>query len=391
MEKILLTLLKDARLGKQSKYCHCDYEKLFSLSQMHQVSALIYNQIYWFEDFPKELKQKWRQVAIQINVAQTIKTQCFLKVYQQLINEGLKVAVVKGIVCRSLYPLPDNRESSDEDLFVVKEDILQATKILQQAGMQIISKANDVTIFIDPFSKLKIELHIFLFEDQNDYFYKFQNIFASSMNSLITHNIQEVPIYSFSHEDHYLFLIFHFVKHFLHGGVGIRQLVDIIMYVEKYGLEMNWDDIWKIQKKLQIDTIVMNLMMIGYNYLDFDIRKMKFDENMLHACDYDDLLEDIMGAGIFGSSTKERLHSSTMTLNALKNGKTSILKSIFPSLPEMKAKYNYLNQKPYLLPISYISRIIKYIKNSDDTIGKKTVQIGKQRIRLLKKYKIITK
>lgn len=391
MKEIFLSLLKDARLGVRSSYRCCDYEQLFMLSQIHRVSALVYNQIYWFEDFPQELKEKWREVAIRINIVQTIKTQRFLEIYQNLLEADLKVAVVKGIICRSLYPLPDNRESSDEDLFIEGKYVPQATMVLQKSGMQITSRGKDVTIFMDPFSKLTIELHVLLLDDEQDYFYKFKQVLSSSMDSLVVHNIQGVSVYSFSYENHFLFLIFHLIKHFLHGGVGIRQLLDIFMYVEKYGRNIDWDYVWNIQKELHIDMFVLNLVSIGHAYLGFDIHKMNIDETVLKQCDYEELLEDMLNAGIFGSSTKERLHSSTITLNALKNGKPAILKSIFPTVAEMKEKYQFLYKKPYLLPFSYMLRIIKYVTNNDDKIGKKTIKMGKKRVKLLKKYKLIKK
>lgn len=52
MDKELLTLLKDARLNQKSTYRQLDYQKLYQLANQHQVSALIYNQIYDFPDFP---------------------------------------------------------------------------------------------------------------------------------------------------------------------------------------------------------------------------------------------------------------------------------------------------------------------------------------------------
>ena len=59
MDKELLTLLKDARLNQKSTYRQLDYQKLYQLADQHQVSALIYNQIYDFPDFPNDLKQQW--------------------------------------------------------------------------------------------------------------------------------------------------------------------------------------------------------------------------------------------------------------------------------------------------------------------------------------------
>ena len=67
-----LTLLKDAHLGQISQPDDYDYELLYQASIRHDVTALLYNQIYRFSNFPDELKQQWKRKAIQINALQTI-------------------------------------------------------------------------------------------------------------------------------------------------------------------------------------------------------------------------------------------------------------------------------------------------------------------------------
>ena len=79
MKQQFLQLLKDARLNQQSQPMQLDYLLLYQLSVEHQVSALIYNQIYKFEDFLNDLKNHWKSEAIKTNVFQTIKTDRFLK------------------------------------------------------------------------------------------------------------------------------------------------------------------------------------------------------------------------------------------------------------------------------------------------------------------------
>ena len=54
----------------------------------------------------------------------------FLDVYKDFIKEGLKVAVIKGIVLRYLYPEPDFRPSNDEDIYVQSKDLNQTHLIL---------------------------------------------------------------------------------------------------------------------------------------------------------------------------------------------------------------------------------------------------------------------
>lgn len=388
MNSELITLLKDARLDRTSESIKLDYQKLFDLASQHQISALIYNQIYNFDDLPEEIKQRWKRDALKINAFQTRKTMKILQVYRQFLKQGLKVLVVKGLVCRSLYPQPDNRQSNDEDLYVQKEEYEAVKDILLKNNFTVISESDDVTTFIDPVSGLSIELHTALFSSESKAYGNYQRYFDQAFDECIVHRIDGVEVYSLEYTQHLLFLILHFVKHFFHGGVGIRQVADIVMYSEAYGNKVNWNRLYDILKDLNIYVLIVNLFAMAHDQLEFDYTKIRVPEG-IDKSDYQDLFEDIMDAGIFGQSSSERIHSATITLNTISDGKTSVLKSIFPSLKEMQGKYKYLNKYPVLLPFAYLSRIVNYKKNNSSKNSQRTIEVGKQRIELLKKYKVI--
>lgn len=388
MNSELITLLKDARLNRTSESIKLDYQKLFDLANQHQISALIYNQIYNFDDFPEEIKQRWKRDALKINAFQTRKTIKILQVYRQFLKQGLKVLIVKGLVCRSLYPQPDNRQSNDEDLYVRKEESEAVKDILLKNNFTVISESGDVTTFIDPVSGLSIELHTALFSSESKAYGNYQRYFDQAFDECIVHRIDGVEVYSLEYTQHLLFLILHFVKHFFHGGVGIRQVVDIVMYSEAYGDKVDWDRLYDILKDLNIYVLIVNLFAMAHDKLEFDYTKIRVPEG-IDKSDYQDLLKDIMDAGIFGQSSSERIHSATITLNTISDGKTSVLKSIFPSLKEMQGKYKYLNKYPVFLPFAYLSRIVNYKKNNSSKNSQRTIEVGKQRIELLKKYRVI--
>ena len=388
MNSELIILLKDARLNHASESIKLDYQKLFDLANQHQVSALIYNQIYNFDDFPEEIKLRWKRDALKINAFQTRKTMKILQVYRQFLKQGLKVLIVKGLVCRSLYPQPDNRQSNDEDLYVRKEEYEAVKDILLKNNFTVISENDDVTTFIDPVSGLSIELHTALFSSESKAYGNYQRYFDQAFDECIVHRIDGVEVYSLEYTQHLLFLILHFVKHFFHGGVGIRQVVDIVMYSEAYGDKVKWDRLYDILKDLNIYVLITSLFAMAHDQLEFDYTKIQVPEG-IDKSDYQDLFDDIMDAGIFGQSSSERIHSATMTLNTISDGKTSVLKSIFPSLKEMQGKYKYLNKYPVLLPFAYLSRIVNYKKNNSSKNSQRTIEVGKQRIELLKKYRVI--
>ena len=68
---------------------------------------------------------------------QAMQTNQFLRLYEHLRNAGVTPLVVKGIVCRSLYPNSDYRISSDEDLLIPSEQFEVCHKAMLDFGMQV--------------------------------------------------------------------------------------------------------------------------------------------------------------------------------------------------------------------------------------------------------------
>lgn len=392
MKNEMLSLLKDARLGAQSHPRPCDYVLLHNIAQEHQVSALIFNQIYHFPDLSSDIKAAWTRETLQINGFQAMRSSRFLYLYQKLREGGVKALVVKGLILRNLYPQPDSRPSADEDLYVPMDEFQRATEILQAFGANLSHQGKEENIFDDPSCGLHIELHGVLFDRGTKAFGRYQELFEDGFQDSVEHRIQGVSVLSLSHDRHFLFLITHFTKHFLVCGVGIRQILDIVMYAEAYREQIHWDRVYGILKKEGLLVLTANVMAIGRQCFDMDpkvpIPKIKTD--------YGALLEDILDAGVFGKSTRARLHSSAFTLEAAEGRRRTsgemLLSHLFPSLKSLQERmeYTYLRDKPWMLPYAWANRIRSYLLHRESgNQEKEMMELGAKRVKLLKKYGVI--
>ena len=150
----------------------------------------------------------------------------------------------------------------------------------------------------------------------------------------------------------------------------------------------------------------MNIFYIGEKYFGVSMEKfggyslIYSDGRSEGLLEEKELLSDLFMAGVHGRSSIDRVQSSLMTLDAVKNQDTSInksrIKALFPGVKEISGRYKFLKRFPFLLPVAWIMRITVYLKeqkNSEGSIIKenKSSQIGGNRIRLLEKYKVIQK
>ena len=102
-------------------------------------------------------------------------------------------------------------------------------------------------------------------------------------------------------------------KHFLHGGVGIRQLCDMGLFVQRYGGEIQWQHILDACRSLHIDRLAAAMFRIGAEHLALPLPEIfaGYEEAV------QPLLEDILSGGVYGMSDLDRAHSSTLTLEAV--------------------------------------------------------------------------
>ena len=140
--------------------------------------------------------------------------------------------------------------------------------------------------------------------------------------------------------------------------------------------------------------------MIGEKYLTFDADKASYPKYWRDIkVDETAMLEDLLDSGVYGGGTMSRKHSSNITLEAVaaekqgKKAKSGFIASVFPSAEKLSGRYPYLKEKPFLLPIAWADRILKYRKetatgNSDNS-ATEALKIGKERIELMKQYGII--
>ena len=403
-----LSLLKSSLKNEKYDGEKIDFEDLvyiYKMSEIHHVVPMIYNAAY-NEDFFKEcdanFQAMFKSSAFRYIFSQIQRTNHFLEVYKKLSEKNIKILVFKGIIFRNMYNNPDDRMSSDEDILVKQEDYDRIKDILCSEGLEFIEKEGNECAYFCKKTGLCIEVSTSLFPVESKAYGHLNKVFENIFENSININIDGIDIKTLSHEQHLIYIVFHNMKHFLHGGFGIRQVADFSKYIETYNQFINWEKFWSDLKTLNYDTFALNLIDISLKYLGFDYTKAIYPEGVrdfniiINSKDYyinsDDLINDILNAGVFGGSTKERKHTALMTLNAVEGqNNTNRFKAIFPNVDYLKGSYTYLQKHPILLPIAWTQRILSYLKkNKNNTTSYiNTMELGKQRIELLKEYKII--
>lgn len=400
-----LSLLKSSLKNEKYDGEKIDFEDLvyiYKMSEIHHVVPMIYNAAY-NEDFFKEcdanFQAMFKSSAFRYIFSQIQRTNHFLEVYKKLSEKNIKILVFKGIIFRNMYNNPDDRISSDEDILIKKEDYEKVKEFFLSEGFEFIDKGEECAYFSKS-TGLCIEVSTSLFSHESKAYGHLNKLFEDVFEKSIKINIDKIDILTLSHEQHLIYIVFHNMKHFLTGGFGIRQVADFSKYIETYGEYINWEKFWLDLKDLNYDTFALNLIEISLKYLGFNNDKITYPDNITsfdelknsqkYYINSESLINDILDAGVFGASTMDRKHTALMTLDAVEDKKKSNrLKAVFPNVNYLKDNYTYLQKYPILLPVAWGQRILSYLKKNKTSSYINTIELGKQRIELLKEYKII--
>ena len=400
-----LSLLKSSLENEKYDGEKIDFEDLvyiYKMSEIHHVVPMIYNAAY-NEDFFKEcdanFQAMFKSSAFRYIFSQIQRTNHFLEVYKKLCEKNIKILVFKGIIFRNMYNNPDDRISSDEDILIKKEDYEKVKEFFLSEGFEFIDKGEECAYFSKS-TGLCIEVSTSLFSHESKAYGHLNKLFEDVFEKSIKINIDKIDILTLSHEQHLIYIVFHNMKHFLTGGFGIRQVADFSKYIETYGEYINWEKFWSDLKDLNYDTFALNLIEISLKYLGFNDDKITYPDNITsfdelknsqkYYINSESLINDILDAGVFGASTMDRKHTALMTLDAVEDKKKSNrLKAVFPNVNYLKDNYTYLQKYPILLPVAWGQRILSYLKKNKTSSYINTMELGKQRIELLKEYKII--
>ncbi len=380
---------------------------LFNLAQAHHVLPMIFEAVYGCEaarQADPRLMMSVRRSVMQSVMMQTMKNEEFARLFAHLRAAGITPLVVKGIVCRDLYPNPDYRMSGDEDVLIPPEQFAACDAAMAAFGMRRAEPEQDAEAVYEvpygkPGSPIYIELHKSLFPPDSDAYGDFNRFFEDVHARAKEMTIGGAQIATMDSTDHFFYLICHAFKHFLHSGFGIRQVSDMALFANRYGQEIDWAAVRENCRAIRAEHFVAALLRIGEEYLTLDVQKAGCPRDWMEMdVDVQAMLEDLLDAGVYGDGSMSRKHSSTITLNAVsasKQGKeerASLLKTVFPAAKALEGRFPYLKKRPWLLPAAWITRILHYRRETSrtrDNDALSAMKIGSERVELLRKFKVI--
>lgn len=302
----------------------------------------------------------WKSEFILAVARSVARREFTLSAIKKMEDAGVRYCLMKGAAVANLYDKPECRISGDADIFINPADEPKAEKVLKELGYSFEKRErNDHHLqATHPVGGL-LEVHVrmyskttekIIFNGKIEYSDKFDKI-----------DIDGTEFYTMGVYDGLVYLTAHYIKHLLNSGCGIRQILDLLLYMEKHKNEIDFDKYNKLLKELSYDKLIDVIKSIGGKYFGFDY-PVVYPELM------EELLTDMEKGGTFGYMADDRTNFYSMYCQA-RSGKLSsriymafnredhIIKKLFPSKAGMVQRgYKYAS-KGLLLPMAWCNRL----------------------------------
>ena len=327
---------------------------------------------------PPEIEIKLEN-TFTANVAKNIQKIEFNKrITDNLKNMGIECCHLKGTVLSRLYHIPEVRISSDTDIIIKRSDRKKVTDYLKAQGFDVekYEKKDHHIKARHPVGGL-LEVHVAFHSNTTK-----DIIFGGKAEYKEPYIALSDGTVTLSVNDNLLFLTCHLIKHLINDCMGIRQVMDLALYMKKYEQEIDWEKYNSFLAELNYYEFIRVVKGIAVKYFGFDFSDAIVDEDKINC-----IFEDMKKGGIFSLEEKNRKYfynrfshikskkgKSAFLFHRYINAEAGILNLIFPSVEYTGAHCPYVKKYPYLLPIAWVHRAFRII------LGKKAKTIKQEEV-----------
>ncbi len=256
--------------------------------------------------------------------------------------------IVKGYVLRNLYTEKDMRTMGDLDFVVAFENLEKAMNPIVNKGFKLKSVFKGDWAYEK--DGMTVELHPGLMDADVgliDYEKYMSDIFNKT-------KLIKGCSYELTNEFHFIYIIMHIMKHFYGDGCGIRMILDMALFLNRYNDKLDWNYINKELADLKIDIFANNMFALCHRLFNSKIDK-EIDEDL-----FEPVFDYIMEGGTFGFARKNYAVSQSRNRIAKKQNLFGLLLlRAFPNDEKMRGLVLwYRNKSVLLLPAAWIYRWI---------------------------------
>lgn len=307
-QTLFLSLLRAALWGEKpdtSAFAEVDWKQIFRLADTQTVPLLVLDGMGMLskECIRMPLGDKMKRIAQmqQIENVNRLHRQVIIKIDKALKAEGIQTVFMKGQTTAMRYPNPLHRTPGDIDFVVPVENFDKTMEVMERIGKvdhSLIHEHHGMA-WVDG---VTVEPHYKVHNYQRPSTDRaMQEMFSSVFpDGLVSADMAGYQVQIFPPTFESVFLISHMVNHVYEEGLGLRQVIDYAMFLNKCADKIDWVKHDEYLHRMRMERAWRIFTCICVKYLGLtllsQVESFSYQEEEWAAF----MMDDIMRVGNFG-------------------------------------------------------------------------------------------
>lgn len=282
--------------------------------------------------------------------------EAYEEVIRILTGHGIRILPLKGIALKESYPCSWYRHMADLDFLIDVDRDKDVRDLLVQNGYEVdtFRSGHDDQYVKEPY--IYLEMHISM---AGSTIPKISKYYDDPWSRAVP--TERPLVYAFNWNDYYIYMIAHMAKHYYSGGMGIRFLLDVYMFLKSHEKDLDREYVARELRKMELEGFCSDMEEIAEHW---------FGDSSAGAASELRAMEDfILEYGTFGEPNQSirGLMGQTAGTDGNSNGSRLryVMRRLFPDLRYMRERYRFLFKAPALLPAAYIMRIFSTVRDPE--------------------------
>lgn len=373
-EQVLLNSIKQSLFRTEVQYPDdTDWDTILREAAMQSVVGLVAN------GAPDSIQKEWQNTLYQ-NIASYARiTNAQTKLLELFKKNGIQTVILKGTAASVYYPIPSLRSLGDIDFYVLPEQVKLAKSALESKGFVCDGKNDSRHIHYEK-DGITYELHHhFSYDDTSIEKYIIEGMKDADVGTVDSDLFPMLPPLANG-----LVLLAH-MRHHLRSGLGLRQVIDWMMYCDKILNDTFWEngfrDVCESVGMTTLATVATRTCQIFLG-LRKDIAWCKgANETICRR-----LMDSVLSSGNFGRKNEKGVHIERVATAFRSEGTFRYLQRAGERCWETYHRHHWLK------PICWAYQITRYVRlGCGVRRGKKLfgdLKRSKDRAELLKELEI---
>lgn len=310
---VLLELIKKSQFGGAIEFPieNCDWDLVYSEAQNQTVLGIIAPEV---PVVVRESDEKWQKIQDQLFAFNLRYFYAENELTKLLDDADIPFVILKGVSAAIYYSHPERRSMGDID-FIVPQDCLEKTQKLLVDNQYVLEKQHTYKRHIGYIKNgISFELHHHYSHDGFD----IEDYLIEGIKNRVYEKIDYIEFSMLPKLSNGLLLLDH-LRHHLRSGLGLRQVIDWMMYVYRILDDSFWNTEFEyVAQEKGLVTFAKTVTRMCQIYLGLPNTFTWCMDADLAVCDL--LLESLFISGNFGRKNGQGRSIEMASVNIKKRG-----------------------------------------------------------------------